>query len=456
MSKRKEITVTIVGRPNVGKSTLFNRLIGRRKALVHDLPGVTRDRIEEEATWWVKANRVDVKIIDTGGLGGEHFKDEIAEQVSVAVLKSDIVLALFDGRTGVTPADEEVVRELKKANSRKVPIVAVVNKIDTEKHETLAHEFYSLGITPLVSVSAEHNRGIDDLLSVITGELEIPILLETEQSREENPTEETHSDPKVAVVGKPNTGKSTLINALIGESRMITSPIAGTTVDAVDSVAVINDQRMILIDTAGIRRKSKTEKGVEVLSVVQAKKALERCDVAILLLDGQAGITDQDEKIGGIIEKTGCGVIIAVNKWDTQVKNKSFPKEIAAEAIRKQMAFLKYAPIVFISAKKGAGFAALPDLVREIIYQRGVKVGTHEFTEFIRKETPVHNPMNAKFYMCHQSGRNPPTFVCHVNDTKKVHFSLKRHLVNAIRDRWGFMGSPVRLVFVSDNNERRK
>lgn len=258
----------------------------------------------------------------------------------------------------------------------------------------------------------------------------------------------------MAIVGKPNVGKSTLVNALVGEDRMITSPIAGTTVDSVDSTAILNDKEFLLIDTAGIRRKSKTEQGIEVLSVVQTRKALERADIAILLLDGDEGVTDQDEKIGGLIEEAGCAVILAINKWDTQKSNPKFTKEMASEKIRKKMAYLKYAPMMFVSAKERRGLDDLGDLVEEILHQRRLKIPTHEFTEWVRKESTIHNPDNAKFYMCHQTGRNPPTFVCHVNNPDQVHFSLRRHLVNAMRERWGFMGNPVRLLFLKGGSER--
>jgi GTP-binding protein len=237
---------------------------------------------------------------------------------------------------------------------------------------------------------------------------------------------------------------------------MITSPIAGTTVDAVDSLTYLNEKPFVLIDTAGIRRKSKTEQGIEVLSFVQARKALERADVAILMLDGETGIVDQDEKIGGLIEEIGCAVILMVNKWDTQRRNKEFTRDEAAERIRKSMGFLKYAPIVFVSAKERRGFQDLGDLISEILHQKQLKIPTHQFTEWVRKEALIHNPMAAKFYLCHQSGRNPPTFVCHVNDPERVHFSLKRHFLNALRERWGFMGSPVRLLFVAGKNQSKE
>jgi GTP-binding protein len=227
-------------------------------------------------------------------------------------------------------------------------------------------------------------------------------------------------------------------------------------VDSVDSPAVIGGKKFLLIDTAGIRRKSKTEQGVEVLSVIQSRKAIERCDVAVLLLDGETGLTDQDEKIGGLIEDVGCGVILVVNKWDTQRKKQDFTREVAAGVIRKKMAYLRYAPILFVSAKENQGLDDLGELVLEILEQRRVKVATREITEWIRAQSGIHNPKDAKFYMCHQSGRHPPTFVCHVSDPDKIHFSLRRNLLNGIREKWGYMGNPVRLLFVKGTSTRTK
>lgn len=449
---KKVARIVIVGRPNVGKSTLFNRLIGRRQALVYDEPGVTRDRIEKKAKWWIRAKPLEVLLTDTGGLGGDRFADEIKKQVEIALSSADAVIALFDAQTGLTSGDKDLIRLLKKSGvDKKAPIVAAVNKVDAESHEGLISDFFALGIEHVLTISAEHGRGIDDLQETVGD------LLGDFSDQVESPIEgDSDHIPHIAIVGRPNVGKSTCVNALLREERMITSPIAGTTVDAVDSLTYLNEKPFVLIDTAGIRRKSKTEQGIEVLSVVQARKALERADIAILMLDGETGIVDQDEKIGGLIEEIGCAVILMVNKWDTQRRNQEFSRDDAAERIRKTMAFLKYAPIVFVSAKEKRGFQDLGDLISEILHQKQLKIPTHQFTEWVRKEALIHNPMAAKFYLCHQSGRNPPTFVCHVNDPERVHFSLRRHLVNALRERWGFMGSPVRLLFVAGKDHGKE
>jgi GTP-binding protein len=463
--------ILIMGRPNVGKSTLFNRLLARKRALVHDLPGVTRDRLEEKTEWPWKGSLIPVRLIDTGGLGSGHFSREIEEQVESGLADADIVLVVFDGQAGLTMEDRDVVRKMRTSGlMQQKPVIGIVNKVDVELHEEFQNDFFQAGFDRLMTVSAEHNRGIDDLKNEIFSiclEMEHPALVEAlDESIEESfdeedkklADEETSSEPalpRIAIVGRPNVGKSTLVNAILGQKRMITSPMAGTTVDAVDSLAEIDGRPCVLIDTAGIRRKSRTDDGVEVLSVIQAKKALERADVALLVLDGETGLTEQDEKIGGLIEEVGCSVVLIVNKWDTQASNPDFSKDDAAERVRKKMAFLKYAPVVFTSGLKRQGLRGMGDLIEEILSQRGVKVATHEFTEWVRKESTVHNPHNAKFYLSHQVSRHPPTFVCHVSDAEKVHFSLKRHLINALRERWGFMGTPVRMMFVAGKSKRK-
>lgn len=452
----KPLTVMIMGRPNVGKSTIFNRLMRRRQAIVHNMPGVTRDRVFGDTQWIVYGKTYTLKLIDTGGLGGDLFGPEIEAQVDQALQEADVALAVFDGRAGFLPEDREILQgvirradRLGRVKERKIPIIGVVNKIDHEAAEQNQGEFYESGLEHIITISAEHDRGMDDLKDMI-----IDVLKETEANLEaleaseaQEGALETPEYPRIAIVGRPNVGKSSLLNYFLKQERMITSPMAGTTIDSVDSLIEWGGETYILTDTAGIRRKSKTEQGVEVLSVVQSKKALERSDIAFLVIDGETGPIDQDEKIAGLIEEAGCAVVILVNKWDTQKGNVDFDRETAAEKIRDKLAFMAYAPLLFVSALRGTGMDGLPDLVREILLQRQLKVSTHEFTEWVRKEATIHNPKNAKFYLSHQSGRHPPTFVCHVSDPKKIHFSLQRHLVNAIRARWGFLGSPIRLLF---------
>ncbi len=474
------ITIAIVGRPNVGKSTLFNRLIGRKKALVHDTSGVTRDRNEEKVIWWIGAKAYPVKIIDTGGLGGDTFTHEIRSQVEVALSEAQIVLVVVDSDQGVQPLDREVIGQLRRSgilDRQDIRVLGLANKVDHTVHDDRPNAFYELGfVNEWYGISAEHNRGIEDLKDMLRENLraeEVPEVAvfneygdldeEAIAAQELKEREEAMPDPnkpvRIAIIGKPNVGKSTLVNALLKDNRMITSSIAGTTVDSVDSAVMVDGRQWILVDTAGIRRKSKTEKGIEVLSIVQTKKALDRCDIAFLVVDGSDGVVDQDEKIAGLIEDVGCSVIIMVNKWDTQARNPDFSEQEAADIIRKQMAFIRYAPILFISALKHKGFEPINSMVEEVLSQRKSRLPTHELTEWIRKESEIHNPKNAKFYMSHQVSKHPPTFMCHVSDPKKINFSLKRHLINSIRTKWGFMGTPLRISFVKGgswaNSQRR-
>jgi GTP-binding protein len=403
-------------------------------------------------TWYWNKSAHEVILIDTGGLGEGTFAREIESQVRTALEVADIVLFVLDAQVGITQEDREVLQQLRRSGLTKkgIPILALANKVDLAQHEQNIAIFYELGLEQVYGVSAEHGRGTLDLQEEI-----LRLLDERERSQ---PHEDSELDfvgeslPKLAILGKPNVGKSTLLNALAGEERVVTSPIAGTTVDAIDIEITLGGERYLLIDTAGIRRKSKTEKGVEVLSVLQARKTLERADLAFLVIDGSLGPSDQDEKIGGLIEEAGCSVILIVNKWDTQKRNKDFKKDDAAERIRDDMGFLGYAPLVFASAKERTGLRGLGDLVREILDAKKVKVQTREFTDWVRRRPEIENLQGVKFYLCHQTGRHPPSFVCHVSDPRKIHFSIQRNLINGIRDKWGYMGSPVRLSFVKSRN----
>jgi GTP-binding protein len=484
------MNIVIVGRPNVGKSSLFNRLLGRKRALVLDTPGVTRDRIVEPASFWVRAREYSVNLIDTGGLGQGQFQEEIRLQVDTALKEADLVLFVADIKAGLTQSDREVFQGLRRAGvNEDVPVILVLNKADSDSAEEAFHEFYALGVDAILPVSAEHALQIDDLKEMIVDCL-FPGAADSEGSEEESEQEPdeagdqasdeasgaaaTHSEgedseggksqepppvariPRIAIVGQPNVGKSTLLNAICGEKRTIVSPIAGTTVDPIDLTIHWQGKEFILIDTAGIRRKNKTDQGVEVLSVVQTRKTLERADLAFLVMDGEKGVYDQDEKIAGLIEEMGCSVILVLNKWDTQADNREFSQKLAEEEIRKKIRFLGYAPLVFTTATESLGLDRLFRMAQYVLEQRSLKIQTRELTEFIRSASEVHNPENAKFYFVHQSGRNPPTFVAHVNDPKKVHFSLSRHLVRAIRERWGFLGSPIRFHCLKTRNTGEK
>jgi GTP-binding protein len=454
------MNVVVVGRPNVGKSSLFNRLLGRKRSLVLDTPGVTRDRIVEPAEFWVRARRYEVNLIDTGGLGDGQFREEIRNQVETALEEADLVLFVVDIKAGLTESDRAVFQELRRSGlTDSLPVILVLNKADSDSAEEFMHEFYELGIETLIPVSAEHALQIDDLKEFIVDRLFAEPGEEEENHEEETETEakpEIPRIPKIAIVGQPNVGKSTLLNSICGEKRTIVSPIAGTTVDPIDLTINWQGKDFVVIDTAGIRRKNKTEQGIEVLSVVQTRKTLERADLAFLVMDGETGVYDQDEKIAGLIEEAGCSVVLVLNKWDTQADNDEFSQKLAEEEIRKKIRFLGYAPLVFTTATEGIGLERLFRVADHVLGQRSVKVPTKDLTEFVRAESEVHNPENAKFYFVHQSGRNPPTFVAHVSDPRKVHFSLSRHLVRALRDRYGFLGSPIRFHFLKTRNSGEK
>jgi GTP-binding protein len=488
------MNVVIVGRPNVGKSSLFNRLLGRRRSLVLDTPGVTRDRIVEPASFWVSAEEYTFNLIDTGGLGPGQFEDEIRLQVQTALTEADIILFVMDIRAGLTAGDREVWAELRRSGATQdIPVIGILNKADADHMDELMNDFYALGMDHLMAVSAEHIHGIDDLkdqIVALTYQANAPAPVERDENEirgqnadaeeeeaaalgdvveeidssspeyaEEVVDEEEERKPrtpKIAIIGQPNVGKSTLLNAICGEKRTIVSPIAGTTVDSIDLDIKWHGREFTLIDTAGIRRKDKTEQGVEVLSVVQSRKTLERADLTFFMIDGEKGVYDQDEKIAGLIEESGSSVIIILNKWDTQADNAEFSQKIAEQELRKKIRFLGYVPILFTTATEGIGLDRLFRVAVQVLENRRVRLGTRELTDFMREETEVHNPFNAKFYYVHQSGRNPPTFVAHVNDPKKIDFSLSRHLVKAIRQRWGYEGTPIRLHFLKTKNSGEK
>ena len=518
------MNVVIVGRPNVGKSSLFNRLLGRRRSLVLDTPGVTRDRILETAEWWVYAKQITANLIDTGGLGHELFRHEISRQVKTALDVADVVLFVMDIRAGLTNDDESVLQEIRRSGLKdNVPVIAILNKADSDKiEEEMKYDFYALGIEHMIAISAEHGLGIDDLKDLIVEQYNASTAAKTDEwgdqeFKEENAQDESffsdedfaeddadaHDEdteslneegvqvlsseelldqsvaseedaeaadekeeesykayvppiPSIAIVGQPNVGKSTLLNAICGEDRSIVSPIAGTTVDAIDTKINWNGKDFLFVDTAGIRRKNKTEQGVEVLSVVQTKKALERASLALLVIDAEKGVFDQDEKIAGMIEDAGCSVIIVLNKWDTQVDNKEFSQKKAEEQLRSHVRFLGYSPVVFTTAKDGIGLDRLYRLIQAVLEQRTLKLSTNEITKFIRNEVEIQNPDNARFYFVLQASRNPPTFVAHVSDPNKIHFSMVRHLVKAIRARWGYMGTPIRLLLTKAKNRSEK
>lgn len=435
----KKSRVVIIGRPNVGKSTLFNCLIRKRKALVHDLPGVTRDYNEADCQCIVKGQEYSFQLIDTGGIGSHAnlLHQEIRTQTQLALKRADLILFVLDGKTGWTPQDQEILDDLReKEILKRIPVIGVVNKIDHDGEETSVPSFYESGIEKLLSISSEHRRGIDDLELMISEYVE-PTRV-TPLDGESTPLQ------RIAVVGKPNVGKSTLVNALVRRKRVMTSDLAGTTVDPIEVPVNLGGKPYLLVDTAGMRRKSKTQKGVEVLSVVQTKKILDRTDLAILVIDGEKGVSEQDQKIGSLIESSGCSSLILVNKWDTQKKT-GFTKKKAGQILQKELEFLRYSPILFVSAKKKVGLEGIGKQIQKILKGRDFKIPTPELTRWVRDKLRMDNMSRTKIYFTHQMSRKPPTFLCHTNSPQKVHISVKRAIINGIRAQWGFEGTPIRL-----------
>jgi len=421
--------IAIVGRPNVGKSTLFNRIIGQRRSIVTDEPGITRDRIYGNTQWSGRSFR----LVDTGGIvpGDEaEIPRKIMDQARVAIDDASIVFFVIDGRTPVTAADEELARLLRRTNKT---VFLVVNKIDSEKQSAEVAEFYRLGFDHVFPVSAEHGRGITELLD------HTAISMPAAES-----LENASGEIRVAIIGHPNVGKSTLLNRLTGEERSMVSPVAGTTRDAVDSVVEHDGMTVRFVDTAGIRRKGKTELKAEKLSVVMARRHLEHSDVAILVIDAAQGVTALDAHIGGYAHESGRSVVIAVNKWDTVTKTHRITADFEKD-IREKLKFLSFAPIVFISAKTGQRVERLYGAIKEAHASRFVRVPTSELNEMLREEVLGRGglPSDVKIRYIAQVKTNPPTFVMFSNKTRKLHFSFERFVENRIRERFPFTGTPI-------------
>jgi GTPase len=422
--------IAIVGRPNVGKSTLFNRIIGQRRSIVTDEPGITRDRIYGSATW----NGRSFEVVDTGGMiPGEESEMpvQIFRQAEIAIDAASLILFIVDGRSGLTVPDQELMRLLRR--TRKTTFL-VVNKIDSDKQSSETAEFFGLGLDHVFPISAEHGRGITELLDEVAINVPAPV-------EEEN---DAQDEIRVAIIGRPNVGKSTLLNKLTGEERAMVSPTAGTTRDAVDSIVEHDGLKLRFIDTAGIRRKGKTELKAEKLSVVMARRHLERSDIAILVIDGPQGVTALDAHIGGYAHEAGRSVIIAVNKWDLVEKTHRITADFEKQ-IRERLKFLSFAPIVFLSAKTGQRVQKLYGTIEEVHRARFVRVPTRELNEFLRQEALARGglPADIKIRYIAQVKVDPPTFVMFSNKTKKLHFSFERFVENRIRERFPFTGTPI-------------
>lgn len=434
--------VAVVGRPNVGKSTLFNALAGERISIVKDTPGVTRDRIYAEVSWLGRA----FTLIDTGGIEPESkdiILSQMREQAQIAIDTADVIIFMTDVHQGLVDADAKVADMLR--HSRK-PVVLVVNKVDSfEKYMPDVYEFYNLGIGEPIPISSAGKLGLGDMLDEVLNYFPE----ETEGEQEDGRT-------KVAIVGKPNVGKSSLINHLIGEERVIVSEIAGTTRDAVDTEVAWDGREYIFIDTAGLRRKSKIKEELERFSIIRAVTAVERADVVILMIDATEGVTEQDAKIAGIAHDRGKGIIIAVNKWDAIEKDdKTMYKH--TDRIRQVLSFMPYAEILFISAKTGQRTSRIFDMVDVVLENNSMRIATGVLNEIMSEAVAMQQPPSdkgkrLKLYYITQVAVKPPTFVIFVNDKKLMHFSYTRYLENRIRDAFGFQGTSLRF-FIRERKE---
>ncbi|NOX20348.1 MAG: ribosome biogenesis GTPase Der [Nitrospirae bacterium] len=426
--------VAIVGRPNVGKSTLFNRIVRAREAIVEDTPGVTRDRIYKTAKW----DDREFIVIDTGGIYPEATDEIVAqtkEQSLFAIQEADLVLVLFDARDGLTELDKEVVDLLRPY---KKPVIYVVNKIDNKNKEELLYDFYSLGVEELHPLSAITGYGFPELMDRV-----VALLPKVEPS--ESQEEEL---PRIAIVGKPNVGKSTLVNALTGKERMIVSSRPGTTRDAVDTVCKYYGRRYLLVDTAGLRRKSRVSYDLEKYMVVRAVKSIDSADVVILLIDANEGITEQDQKIASLIHRYGKGIIIAFNKWDLVKEPDVRLKELMREFSWK-LGFISYAPVITISGLSRKRTTKLFPLVDEIIKERNKRIPTSELNRFkddIAENLPTHKGKRLKIYYCTQTETAPPTFVFFVNYPEAFKPEYIRYIEKRLRERFGFMGTPINII----------
>jgi GTP-binding protein len=428
--------VAIVGRPNVGKSTLFNRLIGERRAVTHEVPGTTRDRLYGTVEW----SGHDFTVVDTGGIGlelNDNLLGEVVNQAKEAIDEADAIVFLLDAQTGPTGADLEVADLLRRTSK---PVILTANKVENQRTELQSSEFFEFGLGEPLPVSAIQGQGTGDLLDAIIGSLPPAV---------ESPPE-TDAAVAIAIVGRPNVGKSSLLNALTGKRRSIVSANPGTTRDPIDTVVEYEDQSILLIDTAGIRRRGRVEQGVERFSVLRSLRAIERSDVAALLIDAVEGITAQDTHVAGYAHDAARGLIVVVNKWDL-IEKDGYTADEYTERLRQALEFAPYAPVVFISSLTGQRVQKVLDLGLEIQQQRRRRIPTSELNNVVREAAAAHrvsiHGKPLKIYYTTQAEISPPTFVFFVNDPMIVHFSYRRYLENRLRDAFGFTGTAIRLIF---------
>ncbi|RDU22936.1 ribosome biogenesis GTPase Der [Anaerosacchariphilus polymeriproducens] len=435
--------VAIVGRPNVGKSTLFNALAGEMISIVKDTPGVTRDRIYADINWL----DMTFTLIDTGGIepdSNDVILAQMREQAEIAIETADVIIFITDVRQGLVDSDAKVADMLRRSHK---PVVLIVNKVDNfDKFMPDVYEFYNLGIGEPIPVSAASKLGIGDMLDEIAKHFPKEEMEEVEDER-----------PRVAIVGKPNVGKSSMINKLLGENRVIVSDIAGTTRDAIDTEIIWQDRKYVFIDTAGLRRKNKIKEELERYSIIRAVTAVERADVVIITIDATEGVTEQDAKIAGIAHERGKGIIIAVNKWDAIEKDNKTVKQYT-QKVREILSFMSYAEIQFISAKTGQRITKLFDMIDMVIENSTLRIATGVLNEIVSEAVAMQQPPSdkgkrLKIYYITQVSVKPPTFVIFVNDKQLMHFSYTRYLENRIRDSFGFKGTSLKF-FVRERKEK--
>ncbi|MFZ8765553.1 ribosome biogenesis GTPase Der [Enterococcus diestrammenae] len=427
-------TIAIVGRPNVGKSTIFNRIAGERISIVEDTPGVTRDRIYATGEWLGR----EFSIIDTGGidLGDEPFMDQIKHQAEIAIDEANVIILVVSGREGVTDADEMVARILYRSNK---PVILAVNKVDNPEMRADVYEFYSLGLGDPFPVSGSHGLGIGDILDEAVKHFTTEV------------EEEDDSVIKFSLIGRPNVGKSSLINAILGEDRVIVSAIEGTTRDAIDTHFVSESgQEFTMIDTAGMRKRGKVYESTEKYSVMRAMRAIERSDVVLMVLNGEEGIREQDKRVAGYAHEAGKGIIIVVNKWDLVTKETNTLRDFEQE-IRDEFQYLDYAPIIFVSAKTKQRLNKLPEMIEEVSMNQNLRVPSALLNDVIMdavaiNPTPTDKGKRLKIFYATQVAVKPPTFVIFVNEEELMHFSYARFLENQIRKAFTFEGTPIRII----------
>ncbi|MBO5292926.1 MAG: ribosome biogenesis GTPase Der [Lachnospiraceae bacterium] len=436
MGKKRKPIVAVVGRPNVGKSTLFNMLAGDNIAIVKDTPGITRDRIYADVTWLDMA----FTLVDTGGIEPDSkdiILSQMREQAQIAMDTADVIIFLTDVKQGLVDADAKVADMLRRSHK---PVVLVVNKVDNfDKYMADVYEFYNLGIGEPHPISAANRLGVGDMLDEVTSYF-----------NKEDAAEEEDDRPKIAIVGKPNVGKSSIINKLIGENRVIVSDIAGTTRDAVDTEVVHNGREYVFIDTAGLRKKSKIKEELERYMIIRTVSAVERADIVVLVIDAEEGVTEQDAKVAGIAHERGKGVIIAVNKWDAVEKDDKTIYKFTNK-VREKLSYMPYAEMIFVSAKTGQRLPKLFEMIDAVIENHSLRVATGVLNEIMSEAVALQQPPSdkgkrLKLYYITQVAVKPPTFVIFVNDKELMHFSYTRYIENRIRDAFGFRGTPLKFI----------